>query len=105
MSRENSATELLHSLDGQQIKAKKILEANALENQYQVYFYDPKESASNHMSATADHLAANANIPTVSRQPTGKNGDVTGYIVIGKCRIFESVNERKESCANSFQRP
>ena len=97
LSRENSATEFLHSLDGQQVKSKKILESNALENQYQVYFYDPKESASSHISATADHFAANQNISMVSRQPACKNGDVTGYIIIGgnKVDVFKNLRINK----------
>ena len=77
LSRENSAIEFSHS-EGQAQKCSVSIDAD---NQYKVYFYDPKESSSEstvHCTGVTDN-STNAHFA----QASCKRGDVSGYIMIG----------------------
>ena len=78
LSRENSAIDFSHTHD----QTQKTSTSRDSDNQYKVYFYDPKESSSdnipNSTGAIGDTISSHA-FP----QTACKRGDVSGYIMIG----------------------
>ena len=86
LSRENSASEFSHTYEVQPGQIKKISTSKVSDNQYQVYFYDPKESSSRNMSTSTEGTAS-ANLHRVFPQTPCKGGDVSGYIMIGKYKV------------------
>ena len=82
LSRENSAIGFSHKNDQTQ-KTSAVMESD---NQYKVYFYDTKDSSENISSSTG----AIPNSECIQGIPldTGKVGDVSGFITIGKSSLF-----------------
>ena len=77
LSRENSATEFVRADDQVQTPSTSMGE----QNQYKVYFYDPKESFEN---TSVPNNLGNC-IPSHSQSyDNSKREDVSGYIMIGK---------------------
>ena len=63
-------------------QSKKCATSNDSDNQYKVYFYDPKESPSRNVSNLAES-SVSSNLLRVQSQISSKS-DVPGYIMIGK---------------------